>query len=136
MSRQTFGKAERLSSKKHIQELFSKGSSFYLYPFKVIILPIIAHKGGLHQVLVSVSKRNFKRAVDRNLIKRRMREAYRVEKHLLTSNVPLQIAFLYVAKEILAYEPIHKGILASIKKLASQPAYKIADAPNENITSF
>ncbi len=72
----TFKKSERLSSKKDIQELFNNGSSFYLYPFKVITLPADTSK--LHQVLFSVPKRLFKRAVDRNLLKRRMREAYRL----------------------------------------------------------
>jgi ribonuclease P protein component len=133
MGRQTFGKAERLNSKKNIQELFAKGSSFYLHPFKVIILPTTIQKDSLHQVLVSVSKRNFKRAVDRNLIKRRMREAYRVEKSQLSATTCLQIAYLYIAKEILTYETIHVSMLASLKKIAHWPTYKIANTSNENV---
>ncbi|MFM8741460.1 MAG: ribonuclease P protein component [Cytophagales bacterium] len=66
----TFKKEKRLSSKKQIEELFAKGFYFYLFPFKVVYLPA---KTTVTQVLISVSARSFKKAVDRNLIKRRIR---------------------------------------------------------------
>lgn len=112
----TFKKSERLSGKKDIQELFKNGSSFYLYPFKVIILP--SAKSKQHQVLFSVPKRNFKRAVDRNLLKRRMREAYRLHKHLLaTEPQVLSIAYIYTSKEIMDYNTIAKPLEQSLIRI-------------------
>tara|TARA_R110000850_G_scaffold99019_1_gene205284 strand:+ start:448 stop:834 length:387 start_codon:yes stop_codon:yes gene_type:complete len=102
-----FPKEERLHSKKLIQELFEKGSSFYLYPFKVMCLPyeVEPTEKPVNQFLVSVAKRKFKKAVDRNLIKRRIKEAYRLNKNLLLKieNQPtssLLIGLIYTGKEI------------------------------------
>lgn len=112
----TFKRSERLSSKKDIQELFKNGSSFYLYPFKVITLAVT--ESTTHQVLFSVPKRNFKRAVDRNLLKRRMREAYRLHKHLLpTEPQVLSIAYIYTSKEIVDYASIAKPLEQSLSRI-------------------
>jgi ribonuclease P protein component len=100
--RHTFKKSERLSKEKWIQELFEMGSSFYLYPFKIIYHPHLVDTLQ-NQVLITVSSRQFKRAVDRNLIKRRIREAYRIQKQLLTVKPVLAIAIIYTAKEILSF---------------------------------
>jgi len=131
----TFSKAERLSSKKVIERLFKKGSpetgSVFSYPFRVLylreevyseILPDATPvKPGLPAVLISVSKRNFKRAVDRNLIKRRIREAYRLNKALLfsteTARPPAYIAFVYVAKEILGFEELEKKMKFVLRQM-------------------
>ena len=117
MTARTFGKAERLHSKKLIQELFSKGSSFYLYPFKVLVLANPNTEIKVHQVLFSASKRNFKKASDRNLIKRRGKEAYRLQKITLSNTQSLIIAFLYTSKELLSYELIHSAIGQALKKM-------------------
>lgn len=112
----TFKKVERLSSKKDIQELFKNGSSFYLYPFKVITLA--STNSLVHQVLFTVPKRNFKKAVDRNLLKRRMREAYRLHKHLLpTEPQVLSIAYIYTSKEIVDYASIAKPLEQSLSRI-------------------
>lgn len=112
----TFKKPERLSSKKEIQELFKNGSSFYLYPFKVVTLPNVESK--VHQVLFSVPKRIFKHAVDRNLLKRRMREAYRLHKHLLTIEPQvLNIAYIYTSKDILDYASIANPLEQSLIRI-------------------
>ncbi len=116
MEKFTFKKPERLSREKLIQELFHKGSSFYLFPFKVIFLP---GKGAASQVLVSVPKSIFKRAVDRNRIKRRIREGYRLNKHKLPPAQVFAIAYIYTAKEILPSALIHQKIVLSFAKLAS-----------------
>src|SRR5471030_2413656 len=76
----TFKKEERLCNKKLIDELFHNGSSFLCYPFKASWLIIDEPRQIPAQILFSVSKKRFKRAVDRNLVKRRMREAYRLNK--------------------------------------------------------
>src|SRR5690606_34395065 len=83
----SFSKAERLCSKKLITQLFSKGSAFNLYPLRFVILKAEAPGTGFPQVLISVSKKYFKRAHDRNRLKRQIREAYRLNKtKLLTDN--------------------------------------------------
>lgn len=116
-----FPKEERLSSKKLIQELFDKGSSFYLYPFKIIILPNFTEGITKHQVLISVSKRKFKLAVDRNELKRKISEAYRLNKQSLYSNEmfkePLLIAYIYTGKESHPFQFIQNKLIKSIKRL-------------------
>ncbi|MBL0742093.1 ribonuclease P protein component [Chryseolinea lacunae] len=116
MGRFTFRKEERLSKEKHIQELFDKGSSFYLFPFKVFFMPHPDPAAPVHQILISVSKRNFKRAVDRNLIKRRMREAYRLNKERFPAQNKLVIAYIYSVKDILPSVQIHERLVKTIKR--------------------
>jgi ribonuclease P protein component len=109
-------KIERLSKKKSIQELFNRGSSFYLYPFKVIYLSLPPAQSA-HQVIFSVSKRNFKKAVDRNLIKRRMREAYRLNKLLAAGTSKFQIVYIYTAKEVLPFTQMQEKMVNTFKRL-------------------
>lgn len=101
MGTHTFRKAERLSRKKWIQELFDKGSSFNSYPYRILYLPHPDPDAAMNQVMFSVSKRLFKRAVDRNKIKRRMREAYRLNKGPAGLRGKMLIAYIYTAREIL-----------------------------------
>jgi ribonuclease P protein component len=116
MGKFTFKKEERLSKEKVIQELFDKGSSFYLYPFKVFFLRNGDTQYPVHQILISVSKKNFKKAVDRNLIKRRVREGYRLNKNLLVDQNKLLIAYIYSAKEILPSAQIHERLVKTFKR--------------------
>jgi ribonuclease P protein component len=74
-----FGRAEKLKSRKSIEELFAQGRSFPAYPLRVVYRFLPAEQGSI-QAGVSVSKRYFKKAVDRNRLKRLMREAYRLQK--------------------------------------------------------
>ena len=121
----TFSKAERLSSKKIIDKLFEKGSektnSVFLYPFRVVYLSEPNPENELTSIIISVSKRSFKKAVDRNLIKRRIREAYRLNKHLILENksiiLPSNIGFIYVGKEILPFAMIETKIIAILQKI-------------------
>ncbi|WP_317039302.1 ribonuclease P protein component [Roseivirga sp. 4D4] len=118
----TFPKSERLHSKKLIKELFEKGSSFYLYPYKVIYLPQDDIES--NQVLISVSKKKFKKAVTRNLIKRKIKEAYRLNKHLLTDEsqaLPkLLIGYIYTGKDILPYQTIEGKLKKSLLRLKKE----------------
>ena len=137
--RHTFIKAERLSSKKIINRLFERGSTdvqtFYLFPFRVLYLSEPNRSGHaadgsplLPAIVISVSKRNFKHAVDRNLVRRRIREAYRLNKSLLfgseTSLQPTYIAFLYTAKQIISFEEIEKGMKLALRKLGGDQSVK------------
>lgn len=119
----TLSKNERIHSKKTIQELFSKGSSFYLHPFLVKFAP--AQEENSHSLLVSVSKRKFKNATDRNLLKRRVKEAYRLNKSeiqplLEEPRKPLNIAFVYGAKEQLSFDFIEKKLILVLKRLLKE----------------
>jgi ribonuclease P protein component len=119
MSKLSLGKKERLSRETYIKELFSKGSSFYFHPFKVLYLPHPDPGSTINEVLFSVPKRQFKRAVDRNKIKRRVREAYRLNKSEMTTPKKLLIAYIYTAKTILPSETFQQKVLGTIQKISS-----------------
>ncbi|MEQ8424136.1 MAG: ribonuclease P protein component [Cyclobacteriaceae bacterium] len=116
MGKFSFHKGERLKKEKLIQELFTKGSSFNLYPFRIVYLPN-PQEEPFHQALFSASVKAYKRAVDRNKIKRRSREAYRLQKSQLNETPRLLIGFIYTAKEILTYEKIALAVKKAIEKL-------------------
>lgn len=119
----TFKKAERLSSKKLIDELFKNGSFFILYPFKVQWMETTRSHTSPVQVLMSVPNRNFPNAADRNRIRRYMRESYRHGKHLLYETLipqhkKLILAIIYTAKLPESFEVIDKKVHSILKRLA------------------
>lgn len=120
-----FPKTEKLNSKKIIEELFAKGSSFSLYPIRVVYIAHPNNSMTTHEVMFSVSKRYFKKAVTRNLLKRRMREAYRLNKHLSTTQGedaidPKCIAFIYTAKEPLEYTIIQDKLKLALLRFKNK----------------
>ena len=123
----TLKKEERLHSKKLIQQLFTDGSSFFVYPFKVIYKQAPEAKGFPASVLISVSKKKFKSAVKRNRIKRLFRESYRKNKYILIDSeeeeekhTSLLIAFIYVADTIMEYHEIEKKIILILQRLKNK----------------
>ena len=121
LSNYSFSKAEKLTGKKRIEGLFKTGSSFYLNEFQVRHQPSTGDEE-VHRVLISVPKRNFKRAVDRNLLKRRIREAYRLNKHILDDTKPLYIGFIYLSKQILTFHEIQDQLIKCLKRLGNSNA--------------
>lgn len=97
----TFNKKHKLKSRKLIEQLFSEGKSVSAFPLRLVYLPATFSDGTSFKTAVSVSKRNFKKAVDRNHIKRLMREAFRLHKHNYTNNMSEPYAFmiLYIGKD-------------------------------------
>lgn len=123
--KKTFGKQERLHSKKQIDRLFKEGGSFFKYPFRVYFLKEKIKEPVLPQVLIAVSKKNFRKAVDRNKIKRRIREAYRKNKkplaeYCLNNSVSVMLGLIYTGKTILDYAEIEKKIILILHHLIEQ----------------
>lgn len=119
----SFSKEERLCSVKLIDKLFHNGSSFLLHPFRIVWLPEPISNENPVQVLISVPKKKFKRAVDRNLLKRRIREIYRLQKFehlypfLTEHSLTLILGISYIGNEIGEYAFMEKKFNAAILKL-------------------
>ena len=121
MSEFSFRKGERLSSKNTISSLFQSGNVVYASPLKVIFNRT---EGNLYPVrmAVSVPKRLYKRAVDRNLLKRRLREAYRLNKaefyaSLQSNHSQLNMIIQYQQQEMAEYVTIEKGLRLALKQV-------------------
>lgn len=116
-------KNNRLYIEREIETLFKEGASHFIYPIKILYLTYPL-KDGDYKVLISVSKRNFKRAVDRNLIKRRTKEAFRknslhIKKSLEGRELGIYIAFIYVSKVIIDYKEIENLVIKQILYLSN-----------------
>ncbi|MFK5857625.1 MAG: ribonuclease P protein component [Bacteroidota bacterium] len=121
--RNTFNKIERLNSKLLIGELFRAGASFFSYPFRTTFVMVKSNDGPPVQILISASKRNLKLAVDRNRVKRLIREAYRTNKHIIWDyfsdkpNNQLLVSIVYTAKTIVPYSEIERKLILILHSL-------------------
>jgi ribonuclease P protein component len=123
--RETFAKAERLTSRKLIEKLVEKGNSFSQYPFRLSWMKTELKEKVPAQVAMVVSKRNFKRAVDRNRIKRLMREVYRKEKAnfyktLTNKNVQCALMLLYTGKVVPDFAEVEKKLKLTLQRFEVQ----------------
>lgn len=113
----TLPKIEKLKSAKLIEHLFTSGKRLKKYPVQLLFVAVDKELQNPIQVAFSVPKRNIKNAVDRNRIKRQLREAYRINKHLFTtSNTHIAVMFIYMGKE----ETSFNNIVEAIEKLAAK----------------
>lgn len=118
-------KPERLSRKKIIEKMFAGGSrSFSIFPLRVVWLPV-EELDVPASLLVSVSKRRFKRAVKRNRVKRQIREAYRLNKQplletLAANNLHLALVFIYLSDELVDSALIAEKVKIALTRIAEK----------------
>lgn len=114
-------KSERLTGSKSISSLFQDGISISSYPVRILFnTEGVGPKPA--SLAISVPKRLFKRAVDRNLLKRRIREAYRLNKpqlydRLQAMQIRANVVIQYQQKEILDYQTIEAGVIKALEKM-------------------
>ncbi|WP_372754083.1 ribonuclease P protein component [Mariniflexile sp.] len=125
----TFNKKEKLKSKKLIDQLFTEGKSISAFPLRLVYLPTTFSEAVQTKTGVSVSKRFFKTAVDRNRIKRLMRESYRLNKSVYFNNLTTSYAFmiLYIGKDkptLTQVETRMKLLFEKFSKNISEEKYK------------
>lgn len=119
----TFKQEEKIKSSLKIKEVLDGGTSFKKYPILAFLLPIDFQTESLYpvQVAFTVSKKKFKRAVDRNKIKRYMRETYRTQKKEFYKNLPheqqFRIVFVYIGKQIESFQFIEKRMKLILEKI-------------------
>ncbi|MCF6296521.1 MAG: ribonuclease P protein component [Flavobacteriaceae bacterium] len=123
----TYKKEEKLKKRKLITQLFTEGSSVSEFPIKLIYLAFDHDSPYKVQAGVSVSKRNFKRAVDRNKIKRLLREVYRKNKHLIYQSKHTKkhiFMFIYVAKKEIEYNVLEENMITLLNKFLEKEIEK------------
>jgi len=123
----TFKKNERIVSRKLMERLFCKGSnnSASVFPLRSVYMLTDRQDGQpALQVLISVSKRHFKRAVKRNRVKRQIREAYRHQKHCLAERIPenkqMAVAFIWLSDELMDSKHVENSLKRLLEKIAGR----------------
>ncbi len=114
----TYPKQEKLKSKNTIDLLFAEGKSVSKYPLRLVYHPVNFENNEKIKIGVSVSKKYFKKAVDRNYFKRVLRETYRLNKQLLLQNTENTYAFMffYQSKDRLSYQEINEKTVQLFQK--------------------
>lgn len=131
----SFHKEERLCSKRLIEALFAGGGkSMSAFPLRVVFMPVAqAETPAPVSVMVSVSKRHFKRAVKRNRVKRQIREAYRLHKHLLDNvldKLPgqhLMVAFLWLSDRQYATAEVERNVKHLLIRMSERLAPHVTE---------
>ncbi len=120
----SYNKKEKLKSRKQLQQIFSTGKTFSIFPLKVFYQSV-NEQDNIIKTGVGVSSKNFKKAVDRNRIKRLLRECYRTQKlplhnYLLNSKKKFAIFILYIDKVMPEYDLINQKMLQVLQKLIKE----------------
>ncbi|WP_283636278.1 ribonuclease P protein component [Aquaticitalea lipolytica] len=118
----TFNKTEKLKSQKLIEKLFLEGKSVVSYPLRLVFIETTFDDNVKVKAGVSVSKRHFKNAVDRNRIKRLMREAYRLNKANYFNNITTQYALmiLYIGKDGTEFDAVNEKMNQLFEKFLKE----------------
>lgn len=116
-------KIEKLRSEIAIGQLFDRSNpaaqSIMAYPLRAIWTVNTSRKSaGCPQFLVSVPKKKLRHAVDRVQMRRRIREAYRLNRHLIPRDLPLDIAFIYIPTELSAYADVEKAVVRILSRIS------------------
>ena len=118
----SYNKTEKLKSRKALNALFSRGKTFSVFPLKLFYMPMESVTEQAIQAGVGVSARHFKKAVDRNRIKRLLRECYRLNKLSLHATIKanekkIAVFFLYIGKELPEYTLLNEKMQEALTKL-------------------
>ena len=121
----TFRKRERITNKKTINRLFTSGKSISSFPYRIIWDLVKENENSPAQITIAVPKKKFSKAVDRNSLKRKMREAYRKNKEiiynpLIEKKIFLACILIYTGNELISYEEIENKMIVSLRKLVQQ----------------
>ena len=127
MTAPTLRKRERMVSQKLIETLFGGGSSLSMaaYPLRVVYMKTNRQYGDVPvQLLISVPKKRFKHAVDRNLVKRQVREAFRQHKQVVYDALPEEemvlMAFVWLSQEHYSSQEVEKRVVSFLKRMAEK----------------
>ncbi|MDD4921732.1 MAG: ribonuclease P protein component [Bacteroidales bacterium] len=128
----TFSKKERLCSETQITELFLNGKSFMSYPVRVVWQALKSVENPEIRVVMSVPKKKLKHAVDRNRVKRLLRECYRLNKkdlldQVLSQGFSVRLAFIWIPAEVLGYPKVEKKMKEALVKLQKELSDLLAE---------
>lgn len=129
-----FPKQEKLTGETTVNALFLNGRSMMAYPMRIVWSITPAKERPSVKVLMSVPKKKLKHAVDRNRVKRLLRETYRLHKHDLSEavdecNLDLQIAFVWIPNEVLTFDKVERKMMDALQKLLIQLQPEVKQQP-------
>jgi len=121
----TFKKEERLTGHAALEHVYTKGKHVHTNSIKIIFVEVPQSEQPACRVVFSVPKRSFKKAVDRNLVKRRMREVYRHHKHLLYKHLAekqkhIHIYLIYTSRQIMPFDELQENLVQALQILLSR----------------
>jgi ribonuclease P protein component len=119
--RYTLSRNEKLKGRKAIEQLFSAGKAFTISPFRVVYFIPEETEGEILQAGFTVSTKYFKKAVDRNRVKRLLREAYRLQKHILIDDLTrtdkrLRFFIIYTGNELPEYNMVYERVTSILNR--------------------